>query len=513
MKKRALVSLAMAGMMMLLLLSACSNSSDNNESTTSQKENEETSNQTNREANDGTSWRLEEPATITMLLQSPYWKEDTPVYQWIKDATNITMEPTIPAGNYDDAFSLTMAGGDIPDILYAMNTTAVNNYGRQGAFIDFNDYIDQMPNLKKYWDADQATNKLRVSSSDGATYLAVVDGSTDGSTRGWIYRKDIFEKEGISPPKTYDELYEVLKSLKQKYPDSYPLSFRGGLSFIDYILSPTFGTYDEVYRDLDTREVKFGPATDGYRQLLDYLHKFNEEGLMSPDWLTVSAEQWIERMTTDKAFITFDFLTRVISLNDSYGSDVLAPMDPPLGAGEKAYMPKADVATFGFAVNKNAKHLDAALHYIDFLFSDEGMELVSWGPQGEGHVVVNGKKQLADQNYRANLGVMQFGSYGRFDYDSVLTTMSADFAERYKGYSSFNWPEAVQAPPFTAEESGITNLKYVDITKYAETNAAKFILGDRPLSEWDKYVQELDAMGLQDVLDVYEKAWDRLGSK
>ena len=38
----------------------------------------------------------------------------------------------------------------------------------------------------------------------------------------------------------------------------------------------------------------------------------------------------------------------------------------------------------------------------------------------------------------------------------------------------------------------------------------KFLLGQEPMSKYDEFVETLKSMGVQDVLDVYEAAYDRV---
>ena len=39
---------------------------------------------------------------------------------------------------------------------------------------------------------------------------------------------------------------------------------------------------------------------------------------------------------------------------------------------------------------------------------------------------------------------------------------------------------------------------------------AEFVTGNRPLSDWDNYLSDLENMGLQEWLDVAQTAYDRI---
>ncbi|MBO9609871.1 MAG: extracellular solute-binding protein [Paenibacillaceae bacterium] len=458
--------------------------------------------------------KLDKPATITMMTLAPEYKEDLSVYKWIQDATNITVKGTLPAGTYNDAVALALAGGDIPDIIFINGTDIANKYGQQGALLDFNTVIDKMPNLKKFWEKNPDA-KRRATSPEGKTYMAINDGLGYSNQQIWMYRDDIFQKMNLKAPATWDELYTALKTLKAAYPDSYPLTFRGGLAAIDFQMSPSFKTFQDMYQDLDTGEVKYGQVTSQYKKMIEYLNKFNKEKLMTPDWLSTTVDQWNEMMVTGKSFVTLDYIGRLQLLQDGMKdtSAALKQMAPPAGPGGAAYNPNYNYMIGGFTVYKNAKNQDAALHYIDFLYSDEGKSLVSWGKEGETYKMENGKKvitvgaSLADIKKKSGIGT--FGSYGILDSAAPISLIPDKYKGDYDIVSKYAYPQIVVPPSFTQTEVEVLSTTFAQIKKTKDMNIAKFILGDRPLAEWDAYVGEINKLGLQKVIDIYKAGWDR----
>ena len=80
-----------------------------------------------------------------------------------------------------------------------------------------------MPNYKAFWESkpedDQWLKEARRS-ADGKIYAAPSYGMDRyTNVRCWLYRKDIFEKNNLKVPETMDDLYDVAKKLKAKYPD------------------------------------------------------------------------------------------------------------------------------------------------------------------------------------------------------------------------------------------------------------------------------------------------------
>ncbi|MBO9608017.1 MAG: extracellular solute-binding protein, partial [Paenibacillaceae bacterium] len=463
--------------------------------------------------------KLDAPATVGMLTKDANLKnEQLPIFKWLKDATNITIKPTVPAGTYKDALAVAMASGELPDIVYIDGEALAIKYGEQGALLDLGKHLDKMPNLKAFWERNPELKK-RGTGATGETYFAVHDGAGYGNQHAWMYRDEVFKAQSITPPKTWDELYAALKKLKAAYPDSYPLTTRDGLGKVKSMAS-MFGSAPDVYRDA-SGTVKFGPVEDGFKKLIEYYNTFYKEKLVNTDFLSATVQQWQEMMTTNKGFVTLDYVGRAELLDAAIpggtgGKRSFTIMAPPAGPNGKSLLVNGDYMLGGFTVFSKSKNLDATLHLIDYLYSDAGKELVSWGVEGQSYQVAGGKKKMNGANTQENkttYGIMTFGSYGRFDKEAGLSLTADIYKPDYEEALKYKTPEIVLPPAFTGGEQEIISTTYQQILKDVDANLAKFIMGDRPLSEWNQYVAEIQKLGLQKVLDVYKAAWDRQSKK
>ena len=61
----------------------------------------------------------------------------------------------------------------------------------------------------------------------------------------------------------------------------------------------------------------------------------------------------------------------------------------------------------------------------------------------------------------------------------------------------------------TAEETQQVTAALGDITTAASTETLKFIMGARDFDTWGDYCQDINAMGLEDVVAVYQDAYQR----
>ena len=63
--------------------------------------------------------------------------------------------------------------------------------------------------------------------------------------------------------------------------------------------------------------------------------------------------------------------------------------------------------------------------------------------------------------------------------------------------------------PYTHDESEKIGVVSADIINFVNEMNAAFIMGTRSLDEWDAYLAELEAMGLNDYLQVVQVAFER----
>lgn len=518
------ITMVIIFVLIMSLLAACSKENEPQTNSNNGNDKNQSQNEPQGQTASKPAYWVEEGAEVSVFVYPSaelQYPEDWPMYNWIKEASNITVKPIIPAGEYADALSLTMASGDIPDVMYLRHYNDANKYGTQGAFINLNDHLDKMPNLKKYWEENPDLQQ-KATASDGNVYTVVSSGLGYTNGRGWMVREDVLVSLGMDAPTTWDEMYEVAKAYKKTNPDSYPLVWRRHVKNIGYLLAPTFGTGWDFYQDPKTGEVFYGPHTQEFKALLTELKKWNDEGLIPPDWLSMSTKVWTELMTTNQSIITPDYLGRVDFLNAEFAKAKLdgkmkwiAP--PQGGSNGKKWVGDFAVTNAGLSIYAKAKNLDASLKYIDFLYSDEGAELASWGKEGESFEIVDGNKKYIHADILDDLfevhkkyGLMTYGAYGKVDSSASLSLVSEEEQMRYAKNLEHQWPYNSAWPAFTDEERESFIDLWVNLEGFREAQYAAFIMGDRPLSEFDAYVKEaVEGYQFEKIKSVFEQAYGR----
>lgn len=455
-----------------------------------------------------------EPATLRLLTdQSTAWpvKPEWKVWGWIKEATGIEIKQELQTG--PESLPLAISSGDMPDLMSVFPADA-RKYGAQGAFIDLAQHLDKMPNVKKYLE-ERPHVAQRAISPDGKLYGIINDGGGAGNNVVYFYRDDIFAKHNLAVPTTWDELYTVSKELKKLYPDSYPFVFRHGIGTLRSF-APSFGIYPWFHEEPGTGKIKFGVADPDFKVLVEYLNKFYKEGLFPPDWLSMDYKAWTQFITTNKSFISIQFIGQIEIMNSQLKDGAhLKFMAPPRGTADKPYLSRANFEEYGFAVASTTKNLDAALRYLDFIYSEEGADLLSWGKEGESYTIVDGKRKFLPQfktpnDLRAGLGLFTTGAVGLADMSASLSLSNENEQYSYAEAEKYQFPTMNITPTLTDEEKNSIVMIEEAVLKHYEASVAKFINGETPFTEWDAFLAELDKMGAPKLLETYQVALDRL---
>ncbi|MBD7917923.1 extracellular solute-binding protein [Cellulomonas sp. Sa3CUA2] len=497
----------------------------------------------------GTTFKATEPVEFGLMYRDhPNYpiKDDWDILTKFKENQNVTFDiQTAPLSDWQQAQSIAIGAGNAKDIISVTYPGQESAFVAGGAILPVSDYVENMPHfLDKVEKWDLQTDIDRMRQEDGKYY--VLPGLRESVRPSYSYavRKDVWEQLGLSlQPETFDEFAADLAKVKAAYPDRYPLSDRwsanGPLEATLNVAASNFGTAagwgfgEGTWWDEDAEEFVYTGAMDEYRDLLEYYNGLIADGLMDPESLTQEDDQAIQKLASGQ---TFAQLT-----NDQEILKVRTAMTEVGTAGEVVMIrvpagPAGDVLAgqrliSGVMLAASAAEEDdflAMLQFLDWLFySDEGLEFAKWGVEGETFTREGDKRVLAadiDQNglnpgapkalnvdfgYHNGVWMLEHGSSDELDR-SMLRPEVVEFVE-----SMSDKEPAVVAPPAPLDEleREQVSLWQTALKDHVFQNTAAFILGQRPLSEWDAYVTELEGKNMQQYLDVVNAAQKRFAEK
>ena len=454
---------------------------------------------------------------------------------------------TPPSTDFEAKLNLAFASGELPDVIFGAGSGLSNakqsDYGSQGILIALEDLIDDYaPNLKKILDENPEFKKS-ITAPDGHIYSLPRLYPEDTFSPLYIsplwYNGEWLEKLGVTElPKNTDELYKLLKRFKEEDPngngkqDEIPLSDGNKLAIIRAWLLPAFGMKSLGIEEVNGK-VRYAAASANYKEYLTYMNKLYSEGLLDPEVFSQSEEKYQGNTQTDKVGLFGAYASYMAtgkmpeeSLSDPMFSPVTSSIqNTPLAPGHPR------VTTGTFAITNKCKSPEAAMRWADYLYTEEGQDLMTKGPEGafwkyetndsgEKVQVYTGENKQKMEEDRGKIAM---------DYGLVVPGLEDDYAQsvlanvndpdpsvwtefRMKEINEKIMPNTEVPFPIvymTKDEADQIAINATDIRTYVEQMEAKFITGVESLAKWDEYVSTLKSMGLNDFVSTYQKAYDR----
>lgn len=492
----------------------------------------------------GDTFKATAPLSFTFLFSDqPTYpiKKDWLLFTKMASDNNVTLETTVvPFSDYEQKRSLLISSGKAPEIIAKTYPGQESAYVSSGAVLPVSDYVDLMPHYQdkvKKWKLEPEIAGL--TQEDGKYY--VLPGLHEELWPDYTvaFRTDVLEKDGIAEPKTWDEFREVLRTLKKNHPDVVPFSDRFNGNSVLNIAGTAFGTVagwglvDGLTFDEGKKQFSFGAASSQFKDLVTYFNSLVSEGLMDPESFTQTDDSAIQKFTSGKSFAisanSQNIITYRTSMEQSLGKGNFAVRKITVPGGPAGDIIGGSRLENGIMLNSSVKDKDsfvALMQYIDWLFySDQGQEFAKWGVQGTTYNKEGGKRVLAkDINFQGlnpagtkDLRVDYGFSGGNFSYGGTTDLLQSTFNDEELAFQKAmksKKPRPVAPPvPFSDADREQATLTLTPLKDHVKQNTLKFITGQRPISEFDAYVKELDSKGMGKYVDLANKAYKAYADK
>jgi putative aldouronate transport system substrate-binding protein len=489
----------------------------------------------------GVQFKATEPLTFSIMQQDhpnyPY-NPDWMFFSELTSRTSVTLDNiVVPLADYNDRRAAMIGGGDAPLIIPRTYGTDEEQFIAGGAILAVSDYFDLMPNFQDKvakWNLQPEIDTARQ--ADGKIYK--IPGFHE---RVWLdyslgMRTDILEELSLETPVTWDDVTNVLREMKRAYPDIYPFSDRWstppqpGANNLLGILSDAFGTWAGwawQFSYWDGNQFVFPGAMDQYRQMLEFLNTWVSEELLDPESFTQQDDAAVEKFASGNSFVISVNAQTVTEHREDIAAiegATIAKIPRPIGAmGNLTHVTRLEN---GIMINKDARNREdfvAVMQFIDWLwYSDEGKMFAKWGVEDVTYTgsVDDGTFQLAENIDWAGLNPdgeellnVDYGFLnGIFVYGGSTNLLNSQFPEEEQEFqAAMADRESRPAPPrpLTAEERERAALWETGLRDHADQETLKFILGQRPFSEWDAYVSELEGLNMTEYMDMVNEAYQR----
>lgn len=481
-------------------------------------------------------------------------KDNREVQQAIEKDTGIKIDyQVIPSADYGTVIKTRIAGGDIPDIMAIDPSINPIQLYEDGLTIDHSQYINKYaPNILTKINSNPNIKAVMMG-PDGKIYAAATEiREQKANVKGLYYRRDWQLALNIPDPVTIDDYYNMFLQFATKDPNKngtndevalYPKATPATSGLNDLgPLATAFGlnfgpdTGNDLGFKVENGKVVYDFANPKLKDFLTYLKKYYDAGIIPKE---VFGKADIEKTllsnnrlgayyngvgqcdTYDKTLLKAGFITQVTK---DTGYTWLNP--PKDASGNRITPPRPITSGQRFVISAKCKNPELAIKWIDYVWATEkGRLYTTMGIEGKSYTMVNGKAVFTDYILKNpdGLGVHPalrtlgaftpwIASWSDEAFQAQWSTnpkMSAIIEAAKPAYKWDTFPTMLG----TAEQASKIASIQADLNTYRDESIIKFIMGQTPLSDFDKYVEQLNKLGLAELLKIKQAQYDAFSKK
>lgn len=491
--------------------------------------------------------------------------------KYIEETLGCKLEFTLmpsSSSEYQQKLDAAMIGGvDLPDVIitnFGVSLVQLQLYAEAGHILDITDYVKESTPLLDEFLTELTANPLTkedyiafLTSPDGNIYAMGQAGTSVNNSvsegRSIVldsWRDAYLEYAGLDELTTIEQFKDMLIYFRDNdmngngdETDEIPM-----MSYKDYFmkclyrqLMNPFVYSQEHYFYNDNGTVCLSVTLDGFKDGVKFIKSLFDEGLISTLSITQDNTQF-------KSICTAEPTT--VGVLGNYSGSIFPSSDPrraayiPLGAlegptGLRQCMQLPNIPNARYMVTTKCENVELAIALGDML---SGREMSIWNRYGiEG---VNWIRLTGDQAGQSEYSSLGFSGDFQMINDIWGTPQNTNWGEtgcNIKDGSDFgarllyveqegkyshtaaigkniineikyaNKENSMFGMVYTAEEQEIIAEYQTAIETYIEESFTKFVTGAADIdTDFDAFVSELEAMGMNEYLAAIQSCWDRM---
>lgn len=359
---------------------------------------------------------------------------------------------------------------------------------------------------------------------------------------------------GEDVPTTVEELYTVLEKFAEAgdlngngVADEIPSIGKDNIYRTDldeFIINAFVYCEDDYFFNVTDGEVWVPYTTDEYREALIYLNKLYQEGLFSPLFYSIANDVELASLASPESGVgnvgviaghpTIVFKTDNEAL---YEYVPLLPLESATDIGGWSPM-MSNTFRYSVFITTDAEDPELCFKFLDFWSSKEGAIRTRYGVLGE-HWEYAEEGDISNLGIPATIKVLDDSVWNgtnnfsyHLDHGTIKTQSwfgvaweddgswtsyrSKMIAEIFNGYMAGKRPdEIIQTLVYTTEEQETATEFSSQIRDYMSEARALFISGvsdPNDDSQWEKYLDEMEARGLNDYIALAQAVYNRMNS-
>lgn len=466
------------------------------------------------------------------------------VFEQAQEKTGIKIKwDVIPNQDYKQTMQMRLASKEkLPDIVLIQGSSDGSDlikYAEQGVLLPLNDLIDKYaPNLKKMLEQYPDYKKAVTLPNGNIVALGNLNASPYSVSTPLI-RKDWLDKLGLGEVKTPEDLMKAAKAFINDDPNGNKQKDEFGVvsnSLGNYMqLGMMFGLSLNSGSGLSVRDgkVTYEWTLPAYKKYLTWMNEAYTAGVLPKDFQTLNGAIQTERLSTNRAgIIAREGIMKFIGLNnptDSIHQSIPDAVWQPINfENSEAVFPTEVTASIwrSYGITTSAKDPIAAIRLLDYIMAGEGKLDMIYGIEGVTYNMVNGRpvavpnleKVIASDKFMGNGNAPEIGSKERSEAAFELEYLSKKLELKKWSEQLVNAIAKKGSTPFqpaipTSEDAATINKLLTDLNTYRDEMFVKFITGSEKLTNFDKYVEQMNNIGADKLVKIYQKGYDRVNKK
>ncbi|MCG7382156.1 extracellular solute-binding protein [Paenibacillus sp. ACRRY] len=221
----------------------------------------------------------------------------------------VTYDWIVPDANYNDKMNVTLASGDLPDVL-KVSAVQFEQLHEAGMLEDLTEVYDKYASdlVKEFMSAEDGAG-LKPVTKDGKIYAMVsFPGSLDSSDMIWI-RQDWLKKVGLEAPKSMQDVIQIAEAFTFEDPDgngkddTYGIALNKDLPINAFLLG--YHGYLETWIKDASGQVVNGTIQPEVKEGLRELQNLYQKGVLDPEFGVKDFAKMMEDVNAGKSGMFF----------------------------------------------------------------------------------------------------------------------------------------------------------------------------------------------------------------
>lgn len=481
---------------------------------------------------------VKEKETFTLLCDDGGKAEDKIYYPILEEQTNVHVELQLfPYEIAKEKKNILLNSGNYPDAIggWLLSEDEILRDGmKEGLYIPINDLIDKYaPKMQEILDFKGVRQTMTL--PDGKIYTIPYIIDTPEVNYMPVINGEWLKKLNLEMPTNTDEFADVLRAFKTQDPngngknDEIPFSGDPNNMYFGLLTGWWGASFDKTNFAMVDGKLDFMADNDEFKECIKYFAGLYKEGLIDPELFTHDLAQWKAKGEADLlgcciAYGAGDFVKKDPEHPyDKTAFDTVPVIHAP-GVDKPNYLRgsyKSTIFKTQLAITDKAKNPATIIRWYDNVFEVDNSMQIQNGLFGKR------LEKLGENDYRRlDENKLSEGDREKYGWGNMFTQSLPKYCPIGLVIKE---PEGIPTPynekkvsdelyePFlnempanvwvSEEDSKKTAIIDTDIKNHINKKVAAWVSGQADVEkEWDAYKEELDKLGLQELIEIKVKA-------